>query len=843
MKKNIFTLLMLLLVLISCVKREWINPFSADCPKEMWTPTNFSAVQEGNNVKLTWSQPLTNISGFKITKSVGGATATSIQDQSKSASILTDNTLIGGKVHLYSITAYAGNNTSNTVTVQVTPILTAGITTTAVSAITSTSLTSGGTISTDGGAAIIARGVCWNTTANPTIANSKTTDGTGTGSFISSVTGLTPGATYYFRAYAINSIGTSYGNEVTTVTAANLPVLTTTTVSAVTATNATSGGVISSDGGGAITARGVCWSTTANPTIANSKTSDGTGIGTFASAITGLASATTYYVRAYSTNSAGTAYGNEVSFKTTLASILFNSSKTYGTITDIDGNVYKTVQIGTQNWMSENLRTTKYKDGTAIPLVTDNNAWANLTAPGYCWYNNDETTYSNTFGALYNGYTVNTSKVCPTGWHVPTDAECTILSSYLGGTNLAGGKLKETGTNHWPPPNTEATNESGFTAVPIGMRSFSGSFGYIGKAAYWWSCTDSFSTSNWIHYVGSDNNSEGRTNSTFQNGVSIRCISGELALPTLITNTISGISSNSATSGGTISSDGGTAITTRGVCWSTTTTPTIANSKTSDGTGSGTLTSSITGLAAGTTYYVRAYATNSAGTGYGNEVSFKTEIAPIIFNSNKTYGSMSDVDGNTYKTVQIGTQLWMAENLKTTKFKDGTGIPLVTDNSAWVNLITPGYCWYSNDIKTYKDIFGALYNWYTVQANKLCPTGWHTPTVADLKVLTDFIGGENVAGGKLKEIGLTHWLTPNNGADNESGYTGIPSGYRDGNGIYSGIGGYGSWWLSNNYNEVSNYFNLGYLNISSFQSLCQVQYGYSVRCIYGELTIPTITTT
>ena len=141
--------------------------------------------------------------------------------------------------------------------------------------------------------------------------------------------------------------------------------------------------------------------------------------------------------------------------------------------------------------MAENLKTTKYNDGTTIPLVTNSTEWSNLTTPGYCWYNNDEASYKNTYGALYNWHTVNTGKLCPTSWHVPTDAEWTTLTDYLGGSSIAGGKLKETGTTHWNSPNTGATNESGFTALPGCSRSSNGSFGgSIGLNGYWWSSTE-----------------------------------------------------------------------------------------------------------------------------------------------------------------------------------------------------------------------------------------------------------------------------------------------------------------------------------------------------------------
>ena len=175
-----------------------------------------------------------------------------------------------------------------------------------------------------------------------------------------------------------------------------------------------------------------------------------------------------------------------------LAGILFAVliiSCTRNTLKDIEGNKYKTVTIGTHEWMAENLKTSKFNDGIEIPIVTDNDTWAKLETPAISWYNNDPAQNKNTYGALYNWYAVNSNKLCPSGWHVPTEADWTTLTALLEGSNDAGGMLKEAGTKHWRIPNTDATNETGFTALPGGYRSVKGVFNYIGISGYWWSST------------------------------------------------------------------------------------------------------------------------------------------------------------------------------------------------------------------------------------------------------------------------------------------------------------------------------------------------------------------
>lgn len=196
-------------------------------------------------------------------------------------------------------------------------------------------------------------------------------------------------------------------------------------------------------------------------------------------------------------------------------------------IKDIDGNVYHIVTIGTQVWMVENLKTTRCNDGISIFNITDSTQWSNMTTPAYCWYLNDEDNYKDPYGALYNWYTVETGKICPTGWHVPTDDEWTTLIDYLGGERVAGGKLKEKGTTHWESPNSEATNESGFTALPNGFRfgSFgNGSFKSLGFSGYWWSSTEYYATLAWVRGMVYDTGDVYRDFSFKDYGYSVRCV-------------------------------------------------------------------------------------------------------------------------------------------------------------------------------------------------------------------------------------------------------------------------------------------------------------------------------
>jgi uncharacterized protein (TIGR02145 family) len=408
-------------------------------------------------------------------------------------------------------TAYGADVSFTTATAPVVPALT----TIPVFPVGTTTAISGGNIISDGGAPITARGVCWSTVSNPTISDTKTDDGTGTGSFASSITGLTPATNYHIRSYATNPAGTAYGSDVSFTTETCIIVITV-PISSITTSSASSGGNITSNCGATITDRGVCRSLTPGPTIADNVITGGSGTGSFTCNMTGLSTGTIYYLRAYATTGTGTNYGSQMSFVT-------NS-----TFTDYDGNVYPVVRIGTQIWMQENLKTVNLNDGSPIVHVTDGTIWANYTTPALCYYNNDEATYKNSYGALYNWYAVNSGKLCPTGWHVPSQDEFITLFNYLGGEEVAGFKLKEAGTSHWTSPN-QASNESGFTALPGGMcyvTSGDRRFQSIGGFGYWWTVTP-VPASSFIYLLALYNyGSNGIATQMMEkgNGTSVRCL-------------------------------------------------------------------------------------------------------------------------------------------------------------------------------------------------------------------------------------------------------------------------------------------------------------------------------
>ncbi|MFH0760707.1 MAG: hypothetical protein V2A67_04320 [Bacteroidota bacterium] len=392
------------------------------------------------------------------------------------------------------------------------------INTTSISGITASTAASGGTITTDGGSAVTARGVCWSTSQNPTTADSKTTDGTGSGTFTSSLTGLSAETIYYVRAYATNAAGTTYGAQesFTSAAAAVAPTVTTTSITAnTTGVSATSGGNVTDAGNATVSARGVCWSTAQNPTTANSKTTDGSGIGSFSSSISGLTKGTTYYVRAYATNVAGTGYGSQVSFTTpTGATVTTASVSVYASTTaTLGGNVTA--------------------DGGST-----------VTSRGVCWATTQNPTKANSYSTYGTGGTGSFS---------------------IGVTGLTGSTLYY--VRAWATNGVETT---------YGTQT-------------------SFTTSS---------------------AVVVPTVTTGYADPLMSMNGL-GDDNTIYISGNNVTADGGATITERGVCWNLTGSPTTSSNKVTASGTTGTFDVDGIMVAPNATLYYRTYAINSAGTGYG----------------------------------------------------------------------------------------------------------------------------------------------------------------------------------------------------------------------------------
>jgi hypothetical protein len=460
------------------------------------------------------------------------------------------------------------------------------VTTTGVFSITNFSANSGGAVTSNGGAALSAWGVCWSTSANPTLANSFLQNTVSSGSFSSALSGLTQNTTYYVRAYATNSAGTAYGNEqsfTTTNTTTNvvLPTITTFAVSAITTTSASSGGAVTSDGGAALSAWGVCWSTSANPILANSFLQNNGSAGFFNSALSGLTPNTTYYLRAYATNSAGTAYGNEQSFTTTDTNVVLP------TIT--------TAAVSAITTNSAIIGATITSDGGAA-----------LSAWGVCWSTSANPTLANSFlqhnvsttifGSALSGLTQNTTY---------------YVRAYA--TNSAG---------------TAYGNELSFTTLAI-------------------------------------------------------------VLPIVTTTAITSITSNSANSGGTLTYDGGATVSAWGVCWSTSANPTLANSFLQNTVSSGSFSSALSGLTLNTTYYVRAFASNSAGTAYGNEVSFTTTNNFFAIGQSYQGGIVAYIDSSgTHGLIAAPSDQGVPWGCNGTAISGADGTAIGTGNQNTIDIMT-----------------------------------------------------------------------------------------------------------------------------------------------------------
>ncbi len=393
---------------------------------------------------------------------------------------------------------------------------------------------SGGMIISEGSGKVFARGVCWSEKNPPTISDSKSYDVDTDGSFVSKMEALEYATTYYVMAFAKNSTGFGYGEIKSFTTLGGLPVTET--------LPATNLGLNSAKLYGMVTANNYFawvsfeWGLTTSygnviqPDSYSVFSLNPTSVSTY---IYGLTNGTVYHYRVRAENVLGMSYGNDETFKTnqTAASpVIFNPDLTYGSVSDVDGNTYKTITIGTQTWMAENLKTTRFNNGTVISRMTDRQTFF-LDIPKYGWYNNDMGTFRDVYGALYNWYAVDpdirdVKNVCPVGWHVPGETEWNLLANYLGGKSSAALKLKETTATHWASPNTDATNETGFAALPGGCDNDGyGEFLNYGSRGFWWSSTIS-NGSSFPYYLGMFSDSGGLNKNTQDKhaGLSVRCV-------------------------------------------------------------------------------------------------------------------------------------------------------------------------------------------------------------------------------------------------------------------------------------------------------------------------------
>ena len=500
-------------------------------------------------------------------------------------------------------------------------------------------------------------------------------------------------------------------------------------------------------------------------------------------------------------------------------------------VTDIDLNVYKIVRIGNRWWMAEDLRTTHFANGEEIPDGTGIGDYRDETEPFYWFAYNDSLKYVPTYGRLYTWYAASDPRnVCPAGWYLPTDAEWDTLAARLGGMELAGGKIKEAGTTHWMSPNEGATNESGFTALPSGSRQYYDGFGFLGTDAHWWSATHSDETSAWYRNASNFSSYLIKADPDKRFGFSVRCIKDEGVpgtVPSVLTLDASEITDSSAVINWKITSDGGSPVTETGIYIGFEPNPQLTGNKAPAGSGTGDISFKLINIPHSTCYYYRAYAINSSGESVGNEKNFLTTILTAT-------DSITDIDGNRYQTVKLWDQWWMAEDLKATHYADGSPIPSVEDGTAWSNLTGPGYCWNNNDSATNAGTYGILYNWYTVATGNLCPAGWHVPSDEEWTVLTDHLGGEDYAGGRLKEAGTAHWTEPNTGATDEAGFTALPGGTRRDFGSFEGIGGRASWWTGTESEFDQNTVwrrVIDYNRTNIIKRVDNKKYGLSVRCV------------
>jgi uncharacterized protein (TIGR02145 family) len=487
-------------------------------------------------------------------------------------------------------------------------------------------------------------------------------------------------------------------------------------------------------------------------------------------------------------------------------------------IADLDSIIFITtdcteILIGTQTWMCRNLDVDHYRNGDEIPQVKDPSIWANFKKGAWCYYNNDPTLGA-IYGKLYNWYAVNDPRgLAPDGWHIPSDAEWITLSTYLGGESIAGGKLKSIGTieagdGFWHSPNKSATNETGFSALPGDYRCIDGVFNVIGSYGYWWSSTEANKASAWNIHLNSFTSSSYRDSNYKYYGQAIRCVKDSKYTPPKINS----IKPNSASIGAEIL---------------------IIGTSFGNKRDSSVVSFNEMNVSEYTSWSDTEIKVNVP-------VGAQTGKVSVTVNNLKSNGVVFPIKSNItgdYESIPIGTQTWMFKNLDVAHYRNGDSIPQVTDRTEWANLTTGAWCYYMHTLGI-GAVFGKLYNWYAVNDPRgLAPEGWHIPSDEEWTTLSTFLGGEILAGGKLKSTGTFKdygsWYSPNTGATNETGFSALPGGkcdYYKGSFIEYGEKGY--WWSSTGFNATKAWsLSLYYFGTNLYRFDNYKGCGFSVRCI------------
>ena len=682
----------------------------------------------------------------------------------------------------------------------------ATLTTNVATSVTNIAAISGGNISSDGGTPVTARGICWSTSPNPTVSNDTTRNGNGTGSFVSNMTGLLGSTTYYVRAYAVNTTGVAYGNQITfTTPVPTPPSLTTTALSSITSVSVATGGSILNNGGAPITSRGVVWDTLQNPVVTKNRSINGSINNIFLDTIRGLAGSRVYYVRSYATNSAGTAYGNEVSFTTLtpvvptvtinpIDSIKNISARSGGAISSDGGAAILSKGVVWSTFPNPTILNSRTNDGSGVAPFTSQlkdllgdsvyyvRAYAtNATGTGYSSQLNFTSAAAELATVITKPITTITSTSASSGGTI----------SLTGGTPHSEKGLVYSNTTNPTILNAKIIDNT------VGLEWTTNITGLTGNTKYY---VRAYATNS----VGT---AYGKLDSFITSPI----------LPTITTNPVTSITKTTAVSGGNSSSDGGSPILARGIVWNKTGNPLVGTDsiRTDASMTTGSYSLNPGNLNSGITYYVRAYAINAVGTAYGNQLTFTTQ--PVL-----------DTIGNQYTTITINGKEWFKENLKTTKYANGDSIENVPTAGDWGLRTSGAWAYYNNDVNN-NSSFGKLYNWYAVTDVKgLCPTGWHVATDADWTSLTANYGTDAAAGNELKAI--TTWTTPNSNT-NSSGFGALPGGGRGGL-DFGDLNNKGFWWTSTLFDASSSYARrLEYNTDTVIRYSENNKYGFSVRCV------------